>query len=609
MGVSYARRALGSRADPAYAALEPYVASAAVLLCLSSAMVAASGAPADAAFGRGLLQLLVVGLPIAAGLYAVRSPANRGFGTALLILGFALSLTALAEASQSVPYTIGRAAAWFVLPSVFYLLLAFPHGRLADGLDRALFCGIVAHAALLFVATAFLMQAFPLTSPWASCSSDCPANALFVLRRTPAFITDVVVPLRQWLIDLLWVGMVFSLVRRWRAASPLQKCSMGPAVVLSSVMGVLQIAMYAASEFAAPARTVETLGSAWALCIAGLAAAFLLGLFRRRLLLAGALGRLGGALRDSANGLQVRDALAMALSDPTLELLYDDEARDGWRDAHGRGVAWPPALGYGRAVTVVGGEDGVRAVAMIHDATLRDDEELLVGVNSMVLSAWRHECLLVDLSTAMTDLEGSRRRIAEAADIERARIEHDLHDGAQQRLIALRIKLSIAETLVDSDPVAGIAKIRALGPEVDEALEELRALAGGVYPPILTDRGLEAALRSLARRMPLGMNVTAVGVTRHPIQIESAVYFVCVEALQNAMKHAATATGVWLRLTERSGTIRFEVRDDGAGFTPNGSPQRGFRNMRDRIEAIGGQLTIEATPGHGTRVVGSVDAC
>ena len=162
--------------------LRPHAASAAVVLCVGSAAVAAWGAPSDAAFGRGLLQLLVVGLPIAAGLYAVRSPANRRFGTALLILGVAWSLTALGEASLSVPYTIGRAATWFLLPSVFYLLLAFPHGRLADGLDRALFCGVVAVAVLLFFATAFVVQAFPLITPWASCASDCPANALFVLR-------------------------------------------------------------------------------------------------------------------------------------------------------------------------------------------------------------------------------------------------------------------------------------------------------------------------------------------------------------------------------------------------------------------------------------------
>ena len=404
--------------------------------------------------------------------------------------------------------------------------------------------------------------------------------------------------------------MVFSLARRWRAAPPLRQRALGPVVVLGATMGVAQIAFYAVNEFAASAQAAATLASVWALCTAGLAAAFLLGLVRRRLLLAGALGRLGGALRESANAVQVRDVLAAALSDPTLELLYRDDARGGWRDAEGRDVAWPPAVGARRAVTMVGGEDEARAVAMLHDVALCDDEELLAGVNSMVFGAWRYERLRLDLNLAMAGLASSRRRIAEAADVERARIEHDLHDGAQQRLIALRIKLTIAEELMGTDAAAGIAQIRALGVEVEEALEELRALAGGVYPPVLTERGLEAALRALSHRMPLAMHVTAVGVTRHPIQTESAVYFVCVEALQNAMKHAHSATGVWLRLTERSGTLRFEVRDDGPGFVlADDGPRRGFRNMHDRIEAIGGRLTIEATPGHGTCVAGFVDAC
>jgi signal transduction histidine kinase len=461
---------------------------------------------------------------------------------------------------------------------------------------------------LLFLATAFVVEAFPLLTPWASCDGDCPANAFFLLDRTPAFVTDVVVPLRPWLVGLLWAGMAFSLVRRWRSAPPLQKRALGPVVVLGIVMGVVLIALNAARVFAAPERIVETLGSAWALCIAGLAAAFLFGLFRRRLLVASALGRLGAALRENASGAGVHDALATALRDPTLELLYEDEARGGWRDARGRTVAWPPEHGHGRAVTIVGDEDGARAVAMIHDAALCEDEELLDGVSSMVLSAWRHERLVSDLGDTLVDLENSRRRIAEAADIERARIEHDLHDGAQQRLIALRIRLSIAETLMEDDPVAGLAQIHALGPEVDEALEELRALAGGVYPPVLTDQGLDVALRSLAHRTPLTMHVATAGVTRHPTEIESAVYFVCAEAIQNAMKHAPTATGVWLSLTERSGVLRFEVRDDGPGFVATGGPQRGVRNMRDRLEAIGGQITIEATPGHGTRVIGAVDA-
>jgi signal transduction histidine kinase len=574
-------------------------------LCACSVAVAASGAQGEGVFGRALLQLLVVGLPFAAGLYAVRVPANRRFGIALLVLGVAWSFTALGESSLGVPYTIGRVATWFTLPSVFYLLLAFPDGRLAGGLDRALLYGIVAVATLLFLAPAFLTQAFPPHTPWASCVSDCPGNALFVLDHTPGFVTSVIVPGREWLIDLLWVGMVFSLLRRRRAASPLQQRAMAPVVVLGAVMGVLQIAFYAARELGAPARTVQTLGWAWTLCISGLAAAFLFGLLWRRLLLADALGRLAGALRDGTNPVQMRDGLATALSDPTLELLYGDDAFDGWRDGSGRAVDWPPALARGRAITIVGDERGSPAVAMIHDRVLCDDEELLAGVNNLVLSAWRHERLVSELSSAMSDLEHSRRRIVEAGDIERMRIQHDLHDGAQQRLIALRIRIAIAEELMASDPVAGIQEIHALGPEVEQALDELRTLAGGIYPSLLSERGLEDALLSLALRMPTPVHVTTAAVTRHPIQIESAIYFVCVEALQNTMKHAPTATGIWLRLTEQPGSLRFEIRDDGPGFTPAGSPQRGIRSMHDRIEAIGGRLTIHASE-HGTRVIGAV---
>ena len=223
------------------------------MLCVGSVVVAASEVPSGAAFGRGLLQFLVVGLPIAAGMYAVRFPANQRFGAALLIVGVGLSFTALSETSSSVPYTIGRAATWVLLPSVFYLLLAFPHGRLAEGLDRIILVGIVAVVTLLFFATVFVVQAFPLITPWASCAGDCPANALFVLPRTPDFVTDVVVPLRQWLIGLLWAGLVFSLVRRWRFAPPLHKRAIGPVVALGAVMGGLQLAFYAASELASRA--------------------------------------------------------------------------------------------------------------------------------------------------------------------------------------------------------------------------------------------------------------------------------------------------------------------------------------------------------------------
>ena len=159
---------------------------------------------------------------------------------------------------------------------------------------------------------------------------------------------------------------------------------------------------------------------------------------------------------------------------------------------------WPPEIAANQAVTSLGVDDARADVALVHDVALLDDPELLEGVSGMVLAGWRHERLTAELERAMTDLEDSRRRIAEAADLERARIERDLHDGAQQRLVGLRIRLGLAEERLRTDPDGGIEAVHALGFEAEAALDELRALARGVYPPVLTDRGLPDAIRSMA---------------------------------------------------------------------------------------------------------------
>jgi signal transduction histidine kinase len=257
-------------------------------------------------------------------------------------------------------------------------------------------------------------------------------------------------------------------------------------------------------------------------------------------------------------------------------------------------------------VTTIDTDDGRHDVALIHDVALAYDRELLDGVSGMILAGRRHERLTANLSDALSDLEDSRRRIAEAADVERARIERDLHDGAQQRLIALRIRLGLAEEIVKTNPGAAVQEVHQLGFEAERALEELRSLSDGVYPPLLTGRGLHDALRSVAVQAPMPVHVVAVGVTRHPVEIESAVYFTCVEALQNAVKHAAGATGVWIKLGQTPDRLNFAVSDDGPGFTVSDHDGRGLRNMHDRIEAIGGDLAVDAHPGRGTRVIGSV---
>jgi signal transduction histidine kinase len=236
---------------------------------------------------------------------------------------------------------------------------------------------------------------------------------------------------------------------------------------------------------------------------------------------------------------------------------------------------------------------------------LSGHEEIGASVRALILAALEHRRVTTRLARSLDELKGSRDRIARAADAERSRIERDLHDGAQQRLIALRIRLTMAEERIHFDPDGGLGDLRALGLEIDETLEELRALAHGIYPSLLADRGLVDALRGAAARLPLRIEIVAPELSRFPEAIETAVYFTCREAIQNATKHAEGATRVRVRVWTDSG-LRFEVSDDGAGFTPSQHGNGGLRNMRDRIEAVGGRLTIETGPRQGTSVRGLV---
>jgi signal transduction histidine kinase len=172
-------------------------------------------------------------------------------------------------------------------------------------------------------------------------------------------------------------------------------------------------------------------------------------------------------------------------------------------------------------------------------------------------------------------------------------------------LIALRIRMTMAEERIRWDPDGGLEDLRALGFEIDETLEELRALAHGIYPSLLADRGLVDALRGAAAGSPLPVELVAPELPRYGAAIETAVYFTCREAIQNATKHAEGATHVRVRVWN-DGALRFEVSDDGAGFTPSQHADGGLRNMRDRIDAVGGRLTVESAPMQGTSVRGLV---
>jgi PAS domain S-box-containing protein len=312
--------------------------------------------------------------------------------------------------------------------------------------------------------------------------------------------------------------------------------------------------------------------------------------------------RIAGYTRDELMGLSIAD-----VTHPADAVLDVDRA---YRVFAGE---LPSYRAEKRCLTKDGGTVWVSFTATM----VRDDagkplyglgivEDISERKRAEALMTRQNERLATDLESSLAELQLSRARILASADLERRRIERDLHDGAQQRLVALRVRLGLAQDLLREDPVQGRAMLSHLGEDVDAALEEVRMLARGVYPSVLGDRGLEEALRAAARNSPLAVSIRASAVGRLPEDIETAVYFACVEALQNAAKHAQRETSVLISLRQGK-TLLFEVRDDGVGFAVDSMPAgAGLANMRDRIEAIGGRLAIESAAGQGTCVSGSV---
>jgi signal transduction histidine kinase len=240
------------------------------------------------------------------------------------------------------------------------------------------------------------------------------------------------------------------------------------------------------------------------------------------------------------------------------------------------------------------------------DVTLKElAREVGVGLNKQRLDA-ALQASLEELHRQAQDLRASRARIVAAADAERRRVERDLHDGAQQGLVAIAVKARLIERLEQADPARSRALLGELVADVQAALEELRTLAHGIYPLLLSDGGLLEALSVACRRASIPAELSAADLRRYPPEIEAAVYFCCLEALQNAAKHAGDGASATVRIWEEAGGLRFEVRDDGAGFDAvHDGAGAGVTNMSDRLGAVGGSLCVESEPGGGTRVVGA----
>jgi signal transduction histidine kinase len=274
----------------------------------------------------------------------------------------------------------------------------------------------------------------------------------------------------------------------------------------------------------------------------------------------------------------------------------------------------PPASLIGSIGDEIPETDGIRTFPV------RDRGELL-GALTVAMPAAEPlrkggEKLVTDLASQaglvlrnvrlIEELQESRRRIVTAQDERARKLERDLHDGAQQQLVAVSVKLGLVEKLTTRDPEKARAILAELKEDAADALDNLRDLARGIYPPLLADKGLEAALEAQARKSQLDVRVDADGCGRYPQEVEAAVYFCSLEALQNVSKYAK-ARATTITLVETNGDLSFRVRDDGVGFDPSATRMgAGLTNMRDRLEALGGALEIASMPGEGTTVAGRV---
>ena len=349
-----------------------------------------------------------------------------------------------------------------------------------------------------------------------------------------------------------------------------------------------------------PGEPTEVLVWVIALSFAGVAVGFMAGLWAWRLFENRALRRLAAGLASHPPALSLSETseLLSESMDRSLEILHRPrDEPDGWIDMQGK----PSRLASGggaRCVTEISGDDG-RVVAVVHDPALRDDPTFLDVARASVLKALELERLSAELRSSLRELSESRARIMSGADRERQRIERDLHDGAQQSLVALRIRLELAGELLRESPASAEQLLGKLSTEVDDALEQVRSLARGVYPSLLSDRGLGEALRSAALRSPVRITVDADGIGRHSPMVETAVYFCCLEAIQNAMKHAGGVETISVSLAV-NGDLHFEVRDDGAGFVRDEvTSSAGLTNMSDRLAAVGGRARHPNGARHG----------
>ena len=532
---------------------------------------------------------------LVAGLVAwVRRPRNR-LGVLMVATCFALLARQFRYSHDDLAFTV-----FFVLGELGYALFthvtfAYPYGRVSDRVER-LYLWVAYAVAIAFPLAILLFyggtERLRYVDPF-------PRDSLLLVSesaRAVDFLQDAFGFVAYGVLGTLFVVLV---LRKFLRASPRARRIYLP-LLIAAVTAALWAVLNGILTFATnPPEIVYDLFWWQITALIALPLAMLWGLLRARLARVH-VGELVVHLEETpVDGL--RDELALALEDPTLGLGLWIPDRGIYVDAAGTELPVPED-GAERAVTLIEHEGAPLAV-LVHDPTLREEPKLVEAVAAAARLALVNARLHAEVRAQLETVQESRARIVAAADEERRRIERDLHDGAQQRLVALALELRSAQRQLGTSGAELERLLSSTADELQVAVEELRSLAQGIHPGILTQGGLAHALEELAARAPLPVTVDATP-ERFPPEIEATAYFVACEALTNVVKHAG-ASKASIDARRANGLLVIEVADDGAGGAQQ-SGGSGLRGLTDRVEARGGRLVVESVPGSGTRVRGEL---
>ena len=519
---------------------------------------------------------------------AWRRPQSR-IGLLMMAVGLAWFAVRVSWIPNALAFSVGAALNNMWAAVLAHAFVSFPSGRLRDRRDRLVVALAYGWAlALLLVNALTWHPVFSRPYAW--------IHNVFGVLGTQHLNAEIMRVASVPTVALVAV-VVATVISHWRRATPPGRRVLAPLVWSGVPVGVwFAVQQLSGVGWLGGAGVLAAVGSAPA---AALPFGFLIGLLRTRLR-RGAVGDLVVELGKRAAPAEHLDAaLARVLGDPTIRVLYRVPSPSGGRvyvDASGQPAQLPEA-GTGSSVTTVD-QGGEPVAALVHDASLSDEPELLEATVAAARLAIDNARLQAEVRAQLEKVRASRARIVRAADVERQRIERNLHDGAQQRLLALSFALRMAESAADGDAELKAALGDAAN-ELKEALSELRELAQGLHPEVLTRSGLAAAVRAAARRASVPAEVAEAPEERFSPDAEAAAYYVVSEALANAGKHAsATLARVCIRRS--GGMLRVEVADDGVGGAD--AAGSGLTGLADRVAALGGTLSVASPPGAGTVV-------